>query len=411
MYSPRVTQDQIEKLEAKTGLKLRRYDVDYCEAYADRLEKMRDKEGAWLKQPSQEDKAFMRNETLVSMLDYLYWCPRYCMIGYDGSEGGGTGKLRFWDSQKVILDLASKMEEDAYDAFLRNEPTDGIRIVDHKSRQLGATMLASSMKMHRLTLWKDQRAMTASVDEAKILEPYDRDKFIYDKLPFFLKPSLDPTQGGFDVKAQHIRFEGMNSRVLYQHSKQKSGMGAGLHFDIGHLTECSAWADADHDIELQFLPALSRYWQTFCILESTAMGRGNWWHKFTERVRKGRVVGWKYLFVPWYAESKKYRRHPPVGWTPSQVTAEHASLVYDTSMEFLGKVVTLSREQLYWYETERQSYLDAQSLNFFLTSYAATPEQSFQHSGRSAFSTELLEKMEAQTRTGIPYVLEQVANG
>ena len=345
--------------------------------------------------------------------NYVAWgyASKNCMIGYDGCEGGGVGKLRFWDSQIVLLDVISKMEEDAYDALLRGEATDGIRLVDHKARQLGATMLSRSIIMHRLTLWKDQRAMTASVDEAKILEPYDRDKFIYDKLPFFLKPSLNPTDGGFDVKAQHIRFEGLNSRVLYQHSKQKSGMGAGLHFDLGHLTECSAWDYAHHDIELNFLPALSRYWQTFCILESTALGRGNWWHKFTERVRKGRVAGWKYVFVPWYAESKKYRRQPPIGWAPAQVSTEHASLVYDTSSEFLGKIITLSREQLYWYETERQSYLDSGTLNHFLTSYAATPEQSFQHSSRSAFSTELLEKLDLQTRIGIPYVLEQVAHG
>jgi len=65
--------------------------------------------------------------------------------------------------------------------------------------------------------------------------------------------------------------------------------------------------------------------------------------------------------------------------------------------------VLLSKETLYWYETTRQEYQDAGKLNLFLTNYAATPEESFQHTNISAFSTEVIEKIRLGTKLGVPY--------
>lgn len=401
MYSPKVTQLQIEKLESSTGIKLTHYEVGEVASWVARL-------GTAKRDLVDEEKIFIRNEILVSMLDFHYWAPRYCTIDYDGCEGGGTGHLKLWDSQKVMMSIIEHAEEEAYLASSKHEPTDGIRVVDHKSRQLGGTALARALIMHRATLHKDQRSMAASVDEDKVKELYDRDKTIYDNLPWWLRPSCNTKDGGYDVKAEHIQFEGLNTRILYQNSKQKSGMGQGRHWDSGHLTECSSWQFPEVDIELNFFPGLSQYWMTLCILESTAMGRGNWWHEFTERVRKGKVIGWTYCFVPWYAESKKYRRQPPKDWAPDPMTLEHAKRVYATSKEFVGVQISLPWEQLYWYETTRKQYLESNRLNHFLTSYAATPEESFQHTTQSGFSTQVLEWMDLKVRQGQPYELEYV---
>jgi hypothetical protein len=81
----------------------------------------------------------------------------------------------------------------------------------------------------------------------------------------------------------------------------------------------------------------------------------------------------------------------------------HAKKVYETSREFVGKEILLSKETLYWYETTRAEYQDSGKLNLFLTNYAATPEESFQHTNLSAFSTEVLERLRLGTRDGTPY--------
>jgi hypothetical protein len=275
-------------------------------------------------------------------------------------------------------------------------------MVLHKARQLGATAIGCLLKLHRLTTQKHRRAMCASVDDDKIQELYDRDKLIYDNLPFYLKPGL-----AYDEKRAHIYFESLDSRILYQVSSQKSGLGVGRQFDFGHLTELSTWQNAGA-VELDFFPTLPMSLSTMAVLESTAYGRGNFWHDFTERVRRGHSARWRYVFIPYYAEPDKYRRQPPEGWTPNEVSLLHAQKVYDTSPEFVGQHVMLSREKLYWWESTRAEAQQANTLNFFLTNFCSTPEESFQHSGQSAFSAELLEDMRLHARPGAAHEIVHV---
>lgn len=408
MYSDKVTGAVLELVEKRTGVKLKRYTERESISPTKEIIKIY-KDSPKNPELNEDLATFARNEYIISRYDWRYWL-KYCHIEYDGCEGGGVGIFRPWEAQNIVIDKIAKIEETQYEHYVRKEPADGILIADHKSRQLGGTALGGAFMVHRLTLTPDTRGMAASVDNDKIQELYDRHKTIIDNLPPFLKPALDTKSGDYDTKAGHIRFNSINSRLLYQDSQQKGGMGQGRQFDIGQLTECSSWAKPEHDIELAFFPTLPQNWSTFCMLESQAMFRDNWWHEFTERCRKGFVAGWNYIFVPWYAEPKKYRRVPPVNWKPSEATMSHAFRVYESSQEFLGRKVMLGKEQLYWYETTRENYLKSDSLNVFLTCYAATPEESFQHAGQSAFSAMVLERMDHSVRRGLSYDLFVNAN-
>jgi len=263
--------------------------------------------------------------------------------------------------------------------------------VMHKARQLGATAFSRLLLCHRLTNYRHIRGMAGSIDDDKIMELYDRDKLCLDNLPFYLKPSI-----GYDVKAAHLYFDKLDSRILYQQSRQQSGLGQGRQFDIAHLTECAFWPYPNM-IELDFFPTLPLGINTLCILESTANGMGGWWYDFTEDVRKGLQRRWHYIFAPWYIEPRKNRAHPPLDWNPATITMQHARKVYETSREYCGRDVLLDREQLYWYETERSAAIRRGKLNLFLTNYCATPEESFQHTGNSQFSVEVLERIRVGT--------------
>lgn len=408
MYSPSIVQRNIERLEARTReagspVTIKRYPVADSIGLAEELTAIRDGD-RFLRPLVRAEQEFIRNEQILSHLDFEYWAARYCTIDRDPETGGGAGPMSIWETQRIALAIISKVEEMQADAVERGETADGIRIAFHKARQLGATMLFRAMVMHRHTLHHNVRAMAASVDDDKILELYRRDKLIWEHLPWFLKPDLN-----FDVKAEHLAFDGLNSHILYQQSRQQSGLGQGRQFNgVSHLTECASWPYPGM-IEMDFFPTLPRSQATLVGLESTGNGRGNWWHEFSEQVRRGFRVDWVYVFIPYYAEPGKYRRTPPVGWQPSELSILHAEKIYETSAEFVGKQVLLPREQLYWYETERAAYQKNGKLNVFLSNWCATPEEGFQHTNVSAFPAEFLEQARLTAKAGAPYEMTSVA--
>jgi hypothetical protein len=384
MYSERISQKSIEAIEAKTKIKLIRYDAPKVSEWSAHLDSLVNFKGELARPLKREEHEFIRNERLVSMCDFLYWAPRYCSIVKDG---GGVGKLDLWESQRLAMQKIARCEEQMHEDAAKGYPVMGIKAVAHKSRQLGMTMLARGILMHRVTLAQHQRCMSASVDDDKVMELYDRDKFILDNLPWWLKPSV-----GFDVKAEHLYFDKLNTRILYQQSQQSSGLGQGRQFELSHLTECASWKYPKM-ISLDFLPTIPQSINTFSFEESTAQGRGNWWHDWTEEVRRGDHPDWIYIFLPFYAEKSKYRMQPPDDWVPAEITQQLAKRVYKTSPEWVGKNITLDRQQLFWYETMRKSAHKSGELPLFLTNYCATPEESFQHTTASPFSAELIERL------------------
>lgn len=403
MYSPAITAREIEAVEAATGLTFRRYEPSEIDSHREDLEKLLKPEGGLKRPLTREENEFIVNEQVLCKLDYRYFRLNYGVMQKDGTAGGGVGRTPLWETQAILLDHISKVEERQYDQQLRGEPCDGIRIALHKARQLGATAESRAMGMHRHLFYKHHRAIAASVDPDKILELYTRDKIIFDNLPFYLKPTVE-----FDTKANHFSMADLKSSVLYQEASQKTGIGVGRQFDFAHLTELSSWDDTIYSpdrLENEFFPTLPQSMFTMAVLESTANGRGNWWHRFTEQVRKKKRVDWIYIFIPYYAEKTKYRRTPPDGWNPSEVSLQHAKKVYDTSPQYVGKNYELPRETLYWWESTRRSYQENGTLNLFFTNYAANSEESFQHRTRSAFPAELIADLRDAATTGVGYEL------
>jgi len=355
---------------------------------------------------SNEESLFIRNERAMSMISFRYW-GRYATIQRDG--GGVCRYDKPWATNELVLKKMAEVEESMHDAVARGEMTpysiagqpkpaaSGILIAVNKARQTATTTIGRCVAMHRITTQKERRGLASSVDDDKIQEMYDRDKLIYDNLPWYLKPDLL-----YDEKRAHLHLNKLNSRILYQVSTQKSGIGVGRQIDIHHLTELSTWANPQA-VELDFFPTIPRSIHTFGLEESTPYGRGNWWHEWTEKVRMGFSERWYYVYIPWYAELSKYRALPPESWKPGENAMLHAQKVYDTSHLYVGHTVMLPRENLFWWETTREEYRRGNKLNFFLTNFSATPEESFQHSTQSAFDPEFLESLRDRVRPGQPY--------
>jgi hypothetical protein len=401
LYSQRIVERSQARVEQAAQLKLVRYDREYVFDRVEQLQSLLNDKGLLSRELVPDEQRFIKNERLLCAIDYRYWSDRYANLI---QEQGGLGVAARWESQEILLRAIAAREDEITDAFDRGEPVDGILIALPKARQLGATAEGRKLCMHRMTSGKYVRLMAASVDDDKILELYDRDKLILDNLPFYLKPSF-----GFDEKAQHIFLDKLGSRILYQTSNQKFGVGQGRQFDVSHLTECASWEYPDR-IEHDFLPTIPQSPRSFSLWESSAQGRGNWWHRLIEKIQKKWSRRLIMVFIPWYAERTKYRAQPPSGWTPNEETMAHARRIYDTSGRYVGKPdLVLSREQLYWWESTREEYYRSNNLNLFYTNYCATVEESFQHSTKSAFSFECLEFYRNRAAEGRPYRIAQEA--
>jgi hypothetical protein len=398
MYSETITQTSIEKLEAEHAIQLHRYTVDESLELTKTILKVYDDEGRPNRPLRKLEHDFIRNERILFQQDFNY-ALRYISIILDT---GGLGHLELWDSQKVLLRKVAELEERNLAQAAEGIRPDGILIADHKGgRQLGHTAIVRALIWHRLIAYSHTRAATVCVDEPGIHKVYEKDELLYEHIPFFLRPTLK-----YRTKDAHFGFEPFGSSLTYYQSQQRSGIGTGIGtgatYDISHMTEVATYAYPDM-LELDFFPTLPQNPYTMCILETTAFGRANWWRTFSEAVRHGKKPRWSYLFIPFYAEPTKYRRRPPEGWSPNAQTQQVLNQVRDTSTEFMGYVVELEREQLYWWESSYNEAMESNALNKFLSNYAVVPEQSFQHSGYSAFSAQVLDELRMGVEKGLPY--------
>ena len=104
------------------------------------------------------------------------------------------------------------------------------------------------------------------------------------------------------------------------------------------------------------------------------------------------------VFIPWYAETKKYRLPAPTTWSPLPTTLAHARRCEEQGARWLGKSPKLSRDQLYWYEITKAYYERTDDIATFLQEYAADPDECFVFSGRSVISLETQQRIETQRR-------------
>lgn len=407
MYSAEIVERNLHALR-KTGVKYKRRTPAECWETAEKLAKVVDKpKGRLHRAFLPEEHEFMASEALLCRVDFRYFAERYGNIQRDPQFGeGGIGPITFWESQERALRLIAKREEEVAAEHAAHNFSEGILTVWHKARQLGATAMMRQICMHRMIFYTNTRLIAASTDEDKVHKLYTRDHIILDNLPFYLRPSLK-----FDTKDQHLTLDS-GSQMLYQQANQRSGIGTGDQYDVFHFTELGLWEYAER-LEFDFFPAIPKSRYTFGGMESTGNGRGNFWHEFSESVRN-REPGferWTYIFAPYYIEPRKYSRIAPDDWRPSAVTQQHAGMVEKTSPDVIGTTYRLTRNQMYFWETEREMYRRGGTLHLFFTSYCATPEESFQHTNNAALPVETLEWMRASSSIpGMPYIVNTTSS-
>lgn len=384
MYDPDVIAERAKTIESHYRITLREYTPDEVSDWRARLDTAADAKGNPTRDLTVEERGFILNEVLISKVSFPYWAERYAYVNLQGADVGPMYPL--WESQRLILEQIAKLEHRGY---FDHHP-DGVLVNILKARQLGASTLSEAMGAHRVTTQSNIFGLVAADVPEQSAFTFDMLERIVDHLPWYLSPKVTEhvknTEIAFD-SGSHV-WVGAGKSVRGTENK-RGQLGRGKTLSYVHLTELSTW-DEPGQIDDALMPTVHIHPAVLVILESTAKGRNNWWHEHWKN-SKDAIGRFTPIFIPWYAEKSRYWLPAPLGWVPSEETLAHARRCEETGPRWVGRPVRLTRNQLFWYESTRNTFLSKGELAKFLEEYCSDDEEAFQFSGYGVFSLEVIE--------------------
>lgn len=384
---------------------LREYTPAECDEFQAALSHVLTEKGLPKRALTQREVRFIANELRMCKADWRYWAARYAQINLAGSRIG-----RMWpllESQEIVLQKLGELES----AIFRGERKDGLLINFLKgSRQVGGSTLAEAIGAHRFAFRGNLFGLIASdvpgpTGSGYLFEMFER---MILNLPWWMRPKITD-----HVKNEEMAFEG-GSHIWVGAGKstrgkqgQRGQLGRGKALAFVHLSEVSTWEDFSQ-IDSSLMPTIHQDPGVFAMFESTAKGRNDSWHKHWNISRAG-IGRFTNIFIPWFAE-RRYASAPPTNWSPNPATIAHAKRAESLGPRWVGRRVSLSKDQLYWYESTRLYYEAKDDLHTFLEEFGAVDDdECFQFSGKSVFPLSVLQRVQDQMRpiVGVVEVVPQ----
>lgn len=400
MFSALGVQDAINRMEEKFNLAhggVIEHTIEEVNEWTGRLQDVVDEKGNNRRDCTPEESSFIINELVLTKASFEYWATRYCKINIGGA--GLANLYPLLESQQLVVSYLGKLEHET----LIGDRRDGLLVNCLKApRQVGISTLAEAIVAFKATTQGNLLGIIASdvPDEKGSGYLFDMFERIVDNLPWWLKPTVTER-----VKNSEIKFDtGTNIWVESGKSTrgttgQRGQIGRGKTNSLIHLSELSTWENAEQ-IDSALMPSIPYNIRSFALLESTAKGQGNWWHKQWLKSKAG-VGRFTNIFIPWYIISK-YSVPCPDNWIPKDSTLAIARQVEVSSEKLLHKKITVTREQLHWYERERASFEYDGRLKDFLEEYGAVDDREcFQITGKSIFKIEVTQRIVEQAKPAI----------
>lgn len=389
MYDAHFTIERIHEAEALFKAPIAPHTLDEIDEWTDRLSTVFDVEtGEQVRRLDKDEHAFILNERRMSRLDFRYWGTSYWKIRDQ------HGIVRRWSpniAQAMVLDVWGELEAGGH----------AIMMQQLKARQLGVSTLSEGTVCHRTQFYPDVNALIASSSPDQSEKMSKMIVLALDEQPWWLRPTQTRDKAG-----ELIEFGGQNSGISIQAGNQIVGLGRGTTPDVVHLSELADYPDPEDLVDSSLMRAMHESPWLFMVLESTAKGRHNWWHKSWE----WNVANWpigrarlRPIFLPWFVGRDIYptktwlhTRPVPQDWIPNAITTKHAeraaAYVSKNALlkKYLGDNWTMPREQQWFYEVEREEAKAKKELNKFLAEMPADDHECFQSTNISAFDTEII---------------------
>src|SRR5690349_16027712 len=380
MYSPIVIksnldaiQSEIDKRPKPQQFTLHEYTIEESQWYTNYLTERIVKDGKnWtISNLTQADINFIENEHTLCQNNFKYWLTHYVYI--ESTLKSETSKVVLFPiniAQEMLLKVVADLQEQHVAIILQ--------IL--KARQLGSTTISVMIIGHRITYWPNTKALMGSSDPDKTSEMTDKLRFMWDRLPPWLKPNMKLSAS--TKEEIWVDIPELDNRIVRQHGTQLSGIGRGNTPTLFHLSEIPDFNDPDEDIDASLIPAVHDNPSTFGVLESTAKGDVGYWPKTWRYNKKNWSLGkadMYPLFFPYLIGTDLYptttwkRKHPiPTNWNPKGDTLSHKDraefyIRHDTILsKLLGKDYLVPPHQLYWYELKKEEAEEKGNLAKFL---------------------------------------------
>lgn len=415
MYSKKVTESNILRVERVIKEKhnlsrlwtLKPPSNGEREEMSNHFDSLLDSKGYLIRDFTKEERLWILLESTLCKLDFLYFSSHY-------------GKIEDW-SAKVVLFSPNIAQQIILDVMAVNEELGwALMFMFLKARQLGVTTLFQMILAQRAFFWRNVGAYTGSAEEKKSRAMIGKLEFIWNNLPWWLRPRQTAAQAG-----DFIKFGDLNSSLWVQWGNQKQGIGRGATPTIAHLSELSTFEHPEELVDASLYRAMHENPFALLALESTANGIGNWWWKTwqynTKQDAKG-LAKYKPIFLPWYVGSDlyptewEYRRRPaPEGWTIPEYVEKHAlaAKVYVRSTPILRKSLgddwEMPLRQKWWYYLNYEEAREMKELHNLLQELPASADEAFQNSNPSVFLIETMTEVRTESNISIPLGIFQVS--
>lgn len=432
MYNPQVISSRLAIAQEKLNFQLIEVGIEECQRRVDFINNLIDfqkyentllnkgktvlefkSEAAKKTYFSPEVQNFINSEKVLCKYWCWYWMDRYYKI----KDITNTFiQYAANDAQKIWMRIHSKLEA------LRR----AIRTLDLKARQVGKTTFAQGVVEHRLQFYDDINSMIASKDETSTGKMAGMFTDSMNKQPFWLRPSLRQFQTG----DQYIYDNGSG---LYLGWGTQETLAKGTTCTVSHLSEIAMFKYFVSAIQNGLIRAMHETTRLLQIFEGTAEKRDDDFHNYVKETIKGMEKGTSSLyfsFIPYFVRNDIYpppayingRPEAYANFIPSTETLIHAKkaenwvLANEDMRAVLGENWKMSRETMFWYETEKNAAIERDKngtvtntkgmgeLATFLSQCPADWEEAFQHAGKTIYPIILINSYSDKAQGVIPEV-------
>lgn len=307
--------------------------------------------------------------------DFEYWAATCAMIK-DKSSGQDI-PFRLNRPQRVLLERLERQR-------LAERP---VRMIILKARQWGcSTLVQLYLAWLQIEVLPGRHAIVC----AQVRDAAATIRGIYSKLLSYY-PRTNLPEGveklvfrPFEKSQNTLFVDGIGSRLTVGTAEAQSAI-RGNDFAFAHLSEVAFWRDTPEATPEGFIRAvcgaINSTAGTMVVMESTANGVGNYFHKEWLRSVEGKSDK-EALFVPWY-DIEIYSS----ALTDQEALALYGSLDrYEKMLWDMG----LTLEQIAWYRAKRREYPSAEAM---MAEYPTDAVEAFTHSGNNVFAMDKLRKL------------------
>lgn len=254
------------------------------------------------------------------------------------------------------------------DAERAGEPA---RLIVLKARRLGISTGVQATFAHRGFTRRNVHAYTISHDSDSASKLFGMTELMWDNLPMPLQP---PKATGSNAGRRLKLTNGADFRTETANDIKAGRSSAAT---LLHCSEVAFWDHGD-EVLRSMLSIVPRAMGTIIVMESTANGIGNTFHKRWTSAEKG-ASGYTPIFFPWF-EDPVYRL--PATWESlGPLDDEETALV---------AMFNVGAEQLEWRRYTILTDFDNYDIAGFHQEYPSTPTEAFIFSGRQFFGAEYI---------------------